>query len=284
MTPNETKRIEDMNYFELLAWLGIGSSHPGGFPATLQNLQTIQILPEEYVLDAGCGTGLTACYVAKTTGCKIIGIDINPEMIEKAAQRAAAEGVSHLIEFKVADVHHLPFADQTFDWVIAESVTVFLDKAKVYREFYRVLKPEGRLADHEMALLKELPAQTKQQLEECYGSGTDPLTYDNWCQALTEAGFQDVEIKNPQPLKSNSNLIVNALKQDWVLIKDLANKARVQPGLLPRLRKNAGFMKQYQSYFGFGLVYGRKPTPPALPKPIGLKGWILKLLRFRVDS
>lgn len=281
MAPNETKRIEDMNYFELLAWLGIGSSHPGGFPATLQNLQSIEILPEEYVLDAGCGTGLTACYVAKTTGSKIIGIDINPEMIEKAAQRAAAEGVSHLIEFKVADVHHLPFADQTFDWVIAESVTVFLDKAKVYREFYRVLKPEGRIADHEMALLKELPTQIKQQLEECYGSGTDPLTYDNWCQAMAQAGFQDVEIKNPQPLKNNSNLIVNALKQDWVLIKDLANKARTQPGLLPRLKKNAGFMKQYQSYFGFGLVYGRKPTPVATPKLMGLKSWLLKILRFQ---
>lgn len=283
MATQDTKRVEDMNYFEMLAWLGIGSSHPGGFPATLQNLQSIQILPEDYVLDAGCGSGLTACHIAKTTGCKIMGIDISPEMIEKATQRAASEGVSHLIEFKVGDVQQLPFADQTFDWVIAESVTVFLDKVKVYREFHRVLKPEGYIADHEMALLKELPVQLKQQLEECYGSGTNPLTYEGWCQTLTQAGFQDVEIKNPQPLKSNSNsnLIVNALKKDWVLIKGLADKARRQPGLLPRLQKNAGFMKQYQSYFGFGLVYGRKPTPTFLPKSKRVKDWILRLLRFQ---
>lgn len=281
MASLDTKRVEDMNYFEMLAWLGIGSSHPGGFPATLQNLQSIQILPEDYVLDAGCGSGLTACHIAKTTGCKIIGIDISSEMIDKATQRAASEGVSHLIEFKVGNVQQLPFADRIFDWVIAESVTVFLDKVKVYREFYRVLKPEGHIADHEMALLKELPAQLKQQLEECYGSGTNPLTYEGWCQTLTQAGFQDVEIKNPQPLKNNSNLIVNALKKDWVLIKGLADKARRQPGLLPRLQKNAGFMKQYRSYFGFGLVYGRKPTPPILPKSKSFKDWLLRLLRFR---
>lgn len=60
MASFENKRVEDMNYFELLAWLGIGSSHPGGFPATKLNLETIQIKPEDYVLDAGCGSGLTS--------------------------------------------------------------------------------------------------------------------------------------------------------------------------------------------------------------------------------
>lgn len=54
----ETNKVEDMNYFDFLAWLGMGSSHPGGFPATKQTLDTVQIKPEEYVLDAGCGSGL----------------------------------------------------------------------------------------------------------------------------------------------------------------------------------------------------------------------------------
>lgn len=283
MVSGENKRVEDMNYFELLAWLGIGSSHPGGFPATKQNLDSVQIKPEEYVLDAGCGSGLTACYLAKTIGCRIIGIDISPQMIEKASQRAEKEGVSHLVEFRVADVTHLPFAENSFDWVLAESITVFLDKVKVYREFFRVLKPEGRVADLEMALLKELSSPLKHQLAECFGSSTNPLPFEEWCQAITEAGFQDVEIKNPQPLKNNGNLLINYLKNDWLLVKDLADKVSKQPGLIPRLQKNASFTRKTQGYFGFGLIYGRKPTPPPLPVPqkVGFKRWILKLLQVK---
>jgi len=270
----ESKRVEEMNYFELLAWLGIGSSHPGGFPATKQNLDAVQVRTEEYVLDAGCGSGLTACHLAKTVGCKIMGVDINPHIIEKARLRAEKEGVSHLAEFSVSDVYELPFNDNHFDLIIAESITVFLDKVKVYQEFYRVLKPEGRVADLEMALLKELPTTLRRQMENCFGSGTNPLPFEEWLNVLTQAGFQDIEIKNPQPLKDNGNVIMNELKKDWLLVKDLADKIKRQPRLLPRLQRNAGFMKKNRSYFGFGLIYGRKPSPMKLT----FKDWIRQVL------
>jgi SAM-dependent methyltransferase len=270
----ESKRVEEMNYFELLAWLGIGSSHPGGFPATQQNLNAMQVKTEEYVLDAGCGSGLTACHLAKTIGCKIIGVDINPQMVEKACLRAEKEGVSHLVEFRLADVYNLPFVNNHFDLVIAESITVFLDKVKVYQEFYRVLKPEGRVADLEMALLAELPANLRMQMEACFGLGTNPLPFEEWLNALTQAGFQDVVIKNPQRMKNNGNVILNELKKDWVLVKGLTEKAANLPGLIARLQKNAGFMKRNRGYFGFGLVCGRKPTPPPPPKKVGFKDWV----------
>jgi arsenite methyltransferase len=274
----EKMRVEEMNYFELLAWLGIGSSHPGGFPATQRNLEIIEVQPEDFVLDAGCGSGLTACHLAKSIGCKIIGIDINPEMIEKARLRAEKEGVSHLAEFRVADVYHLSFAENTFDYVIAESVTVFLDKSKVYSEFYRVLKPEGRVADLEMALLTELPGHLRIQMEDCYGSGTNPLHFEEWENALAQAGFHDVKILNPQPLRnSNSNLIFNELKKDWLLLKDLTNKASSQPGLLTKLQKNASFAKRNKGYFGYGLIHGHKPIPPVPPKK-SWKEWIHQVL------
>lgn len=271
----DNKRVEEMNYFELLAWLGIGSSHPGGFPATKQNLEAMQVQPEEYVLDAGCGSGLTACHLAKTIGCKILGVDINPQMIEKAYLRAEKEGVSQLVEFKVADAYNLPFADNQFDLVMAESITVFLDKVKVYQEFYRVLKPEGRVADLEMALLRELPTNLRREMETCFGSGTNPLPFEEWLNALSLAGFQDVDIKNPQPLRSKGNVIMNELKKDWLLVIGLTDKVKKQPGLLVRLQKNAGFMKRNQNYFGFGLVYGRKPTPVA--QQLDFKGWVQKI-------
>ncbi|HWQ42441.1 MAG TPA: methyltransferase domain-containing protein [Desulfosporosinus sp.] len=279
MVLGESKRVEEMNYFELLAWLGIGSSHPGGFPATRQNLDAMQVKPEEYVLDAGCGSGLTACHLAKTIGCKIMGVDINPQMVEKACLRADKEGVAHLVEFRVADVNNLPFANNSFDVVMAESITVFLDKVKVYQEFYRVLKPEGRVADLEMALLRELPTNLRRQMEECFGSSTNPLPFEEWLNALKQAGFEDVELKNPQPLRNRGNVIINELKKDWLLLIGLTDKVKKQPGLVTRLQKNAGFMKRNQGYFGFGLVYGRKPTPPPPPQRLGFKDRVLQLFR-----
>lgn len=268
---SEGKRVDEMNYFELIAWLGIGSSHPGGFPATKQNLEILQVQPEEYVLDAGCGSGLTACYLAKTVGCKILGVDINPQMIEKARLRGKKEGVGERVEFRVADAYALPFKDNCFDLIVCESIAVFLDKEKVYREFYRVLKPEGRIADLEMAILRELPPQVRAQMQDCFGSSTNPLAFQEWMQVLGQAGFEEVDIINPQPLKNNGNVLISELKKDWVLVKDLTAKIRSQPSLLPRLQKNANFMKRNRSYYGFGVVYGRKPIPPKL----GFKDWLL---------
>ena len=277
----ESKTVGEMNYFELLAWLGIGSSHPGGFPATQQNLDAMQVKTEEYLLDAGCGSGLTACHLAKTIGCQIIGVDINPQMVKKASLRAEKEGVSHLVEFRQADVNNLPFADNHFDLLIAESITVFLDKVNVYQEFYRVLKPEGRVADLEMVLLAKLPANLRAQMESCFGSGTNPLPPEEWLDALTQAGFEDVVIKNPNRMKNNGKVIMNELKKDWVLVKGLAEKAPYLPGLITRLQKNAGFMKRNQGYFGFGLICGRKPTPPLPAKKVGFKDWLIQVFHWR---
>lgn len=273
----ERKKVEDMNYFELLAWLGIGSSHPGGFPATRRNLETLQIGGEDFILDAGCGSGLTACYLAKTIGCKIVGIDMNPQMIAKARLRAEKEGVSHLVDFQVADVYNLPFAVNYFDWVIAESLTVFLDKIKVYGEFYRVLKPQGRVADLEMVLLAELPPGLRTQMEDCFGPGTDPLTFAQWCESLIQAGFEDVEVKNPQRMQNNGKVLLNELKKDWVLLRSLAEKASELPALAKRLQKNAGFMKQNRGYFGFGLLCGSKPALPPPSPARGFKNWLGRL-------
>jgi arsenite methyltransferase len=277
MSLGVNKPVEDMNYFELLAWLGIGSSHPGGFPATEKNLAELQVGSDEYVLDAGCGSGLTACHLAKNVGCKIMAVDLSPQMIEKARERAKREGVAHLVEFKVADVYNLPFSSNRFDLVMGESITVFLDKVKVYKEFLRVLKPGGRVADLEMALLYELPDNLREQMEQCFGVGTNPLPFEEWLNALRQAGFEAAEIKNPQPLKNNSNSIVKELKKDWVLIKDLAEKVSAQPGLLARLQKNAGFIKKNTGYFGFGLVYAIKPEV----RKVSFRGWLKQVFPIR---
>lgn len=254
----ETKRVEDMSYFELLSWLGIGSSHPGGFITTKQTLSKIKVKPQDYVLEAGCGSGLTACYIAKTTQAKVMGIDISPTMIQKARLRVQKEGVSHLVEFREADVYALPFKNDSFDWVISESVAIFLDKAKVFQEYYRVLKPGGQVADLEMACKKSLPLYLRKQLHAYYGQETDPMSFGDWSNALVKAGFLDVDVKNPQVLNTDSP-IISEIQKDWLLFESLAQKIKLYPGLIRRLETIAIFMNQNQHYFEYGLLYGRKP-------------------------
>jgi len=74
-------------------------------------------------------------------------------------------------------------------------------------------------------------------MEVCFGSGTNPLPFEEWLNALTQAGFQDELIKNPQRMKNNGRLILNELKKDWVLVKGLSEKAASLPGLIIRLQK-----------------------------------------------
>lgn len=260
MQAKPVKEIEEMNYFELIAFLGVGSSHPGGFIATKQNLQLLDVKQTDYVLDVGCGTGLTACFLAKAIGCKVIGIDIHPVMIERAKERAEKERLGDLVQFQTADIFALPFPANTFDLVLAESLTVFLDKVKVYRHVYRVLKPGGRLADLEMSIVKELPPEVDQQLQAYYGPNVHPLSFEGWKKAIEQAGLEYTGILNPQYVRINVSALLQEVKRDWVFIKQLVKNAKEHPEVVGRIQKNAEFMRKNHGYFGYGMITGRKPV------------------------
>ena len=80
-------------------------------------METCDISEGQYVLDVGCGVGLTACYLARTYGCHVVGVDITLGMIDRANERAAKEGLLDLVEFRVADARDLPFDNAVFEVV-----------------------------------------------------------------------------------------------------------------------------------------------------------------------
>jgi tocopherol O-methyltransferase len=106
----------------------------------------VQVKAGERVLDAGCGVGGSSLWLAKERGAEVVGITLAARQVQKARSYAARRGLTHRVQFKVADFTATPFSDATFDVVWAvESLCHAANKAAFYQEAARVLRPGGRV-------------------------------------------------------------------------------------------------------------------------------------------
>ncbi|WP_344971838.1 SAM-dependent methyltransferase [Streptosporangium fragile] len=101
--------------------------------------------PGSRVLDVGCGNGRPAVRVARTLGARVVAVDVDREALRNGAEHARAQGVAEMVEFRHVDAMRLPFADASFDAVLAFEVTPHFDVTALYRGIARVLRPGGRL-------------------------------------------------------------------------------------------------------------------------------------------
>jgi SAM-dependent methyltransferase len=134
--------------------LGLGC----GNPVALASLKE-----GETVLDLGAGGGFDCFLAAKRVGKtgKVIGVDMTPEMLEKARANAT-KGKCMNVEFRLGEIENLPVADGTMDAVISNCViNLSPDKKRVFEEAYRALRRGGRLMVSDIVLKKELPSIIK---------------------------------------------------------------------------------------------------------------------------
>ena len=167
--------------------LGLGC----GNPVALASLKE-----GETVLDLGSGAGFDCFLAAGKVGepGRIIGVDMTPEMIEKARENARKGSYSN-VEFRLGEIENLPLADNSVDVVISNCViNLAPDKQRVFAEAYRVLKPGGRLMISDVVLLKELPDLIKNSVEGYIGCLSGAIMKDEYMDAVEAAGFQGVEI------------------------------------------------------------------------------------------
>ena len=125
--------------------------HIRGREATKELLEWARIVADEHVLDAGCGIGGTSRYLADATGCSVTGVDLTGEYIDVARLLSERVGLAEGVSFRQGSVLELPFDDAAFDVAWTEHVQMNIaDKAGFYGELFRVLRPGGRLAFHDI--------------------------------------------------------------------------------------------------------------------------------------
>nr|WP_236588169.1 class I SAM-dependent methyltransferase [Tumebacillus amylolyticus] len=180
-----------MTYHDFLATFGIGGAHPGGLALTRDVVAKERLTPVSQVLDAGCGTGQTAAYLAKTYGAQVTALDQHPLMLQKAGRRFQREGVR--VQLLQGDVHRLPFPDKSFDLVLVESVTIFTRINTALGEYARVLKPGGVLLDLEMTAERPLSAKELEELSSVYNTRQVP-TETEWTGRLQGIGFESISV------------------------------------------------------------------------------------------
>lgn len=166
-----------------------------GNPTALASLQ-----PGEVVLDLGSGGGFDVFIAGRKVGKRgrVIGVDMTPEMITKARRNTASyrkqTGLNN-VEFRLGEIEHLPVADASVDVVISNCViNLSPDKPQVWREIARVLKPGGRVAVSDLALLKPLPAKVTKMVEALVGCVAGAVLVKDTRRMLRAAGFTDIRL------------------------------------------------------------------------------------------
>jgi SAM-dependent methyltransferase len=167
--------------------LGLGC----GNPIALASLKE-----GETVLDLGSGAGFDCFLAARAVGPKgrVIGVDMTPEMVEKARENARKGGTGN-VEFRLGEIEHLPAADSSVDAVISNCViNLSPAKDKVFAEAYRVLKPGGRVMISDLVLTRELPGPVAGSLAAYAGCISGAVRKDAYLRLLEAAGFRKVRI------------------------------------------------------------------------------------------
>jgi arsenite methyltransferase len=172
--------------------LGLGCGNPVAL-ASLKEGKT--------VLDLGSGGGIDVFLAAKKVGTtgKVIGVDMTEAMVERAKGIASDHGYKN-VEFRLGEIENLPVEDGTVDVIISNCVVNLApDKLKVFKEAYRVLKPNGRLMVSDLVTEGELPENVRNSFDAWAACIAGALEKGEYLEKIKQAGFHNVKVVSQKP-------------------------------------------------------------------------------------
>jgi arsenite methyltransferase len=183
--------------------MGLSCGNPGAIAA---------LKPGEVVLDLGSGAGFDGFIAGPKVGAagKVIGVDMTPDMLASARRNTEhyrrRTGLDN-VEFRLGEIEALPVADSSVDVVISNCVlNLSPDKPRVWREIARVLKPGGRVAVSDLALLRPLPESVKADVQALVGCVAGAVLIDDTRAAAAAAGLTDISLTSkPQYIDAMTN-------------------------------------------------------------------------------
>lgn len=251
-------------FFDFAAEVGL-TKHIGGVEATETLMELCHVGQDSYVLDVGCGAGVTPCYIAKKYGCRVVGVDILEEMIARSRERAQREGVADRVEFRVADAQDLPFDDGIFDAVFTESVTSFPeDKQKAVDEYARVTKTGGYVGLNESTWLESPPPEVEAWADQDVVGNVKPLPSEDWVALLERAGLRDIVVKTYQiDVRDETRGLLRryglgGILRVWWKMLLLYVRNPAYRSFVRQTKERGVLPENLEEYYGYGLFVGQK--------------------------
>ncbi len=176
--------------------LGLGCGTPTQFAS---------LRPGETVLDLGSGAGIDVFLAANAVGPtgRAIGVDMTPEMIERARENAKKGGYEN-VEFRLGELENMPIEDNSIDVILSNCViNLTPDKMRVFEEMRRVLKPGGRFSISDIVTFGDPPEAIRADMELWAGCVAGAIDRDDYLSMLREAGFRNVRVEKETRYDAN---------------------------------------------------------------------------------
>ena len=180
---------EAKRFFESGGAAGLSCGNPFGIA---------KIKEGETVLDLGSGAGFDCHLASMLVGRsgRVIGVDMTPEMIEKARAKVAVQEDHGKVEFRLGEIERLPIEDESIDVIISNCViNLSPDKRSVFEEAYRVLRPGGRIAVSDVIAIQKLPDEIADDPDMHCSCIAGAVSAEELESFMREAGFEEIEIR-----------------------------------------------------------------------------------------
>lgn len=249
--------IARLDPYAFMAVLGKRVIHPGGRRSTREMLRHATLKSGMRVLDVGCGVGTTAIELARRFGCQVTAIDIDQLMLDRARANVMAARAGG-VEVMAGDIRALDYPDGTFDAVLVEAVTMFVDRRRAAAEVVRVCRPGGQVLEHEFIYRRPPSSEIRQIFE---GDVCPGIRFDSaadWQELYRTAGLCEFTLVTGPFV----------MMTPWGMLRDegLSNAAAMISRILARraYRKKMAWlvtkMVRVMPYLGYVVLVGRKAT------------------------